>query len=492
MAAITLIFPHQLFERHPALQQGRKVLLVEEELYFRQYPFHLQKLLLHRATMTHYQTALEKKGFQVEYHRSKGEGAVMEQLLAKLASKSKTELHLADPVDYLLRRRIDRYARKYGLQVHYYPSPNFINTSDDLHQYFDRKKRYFLTEFYIEQRKKQDILLHKGGPVGGKWTYDEQNRKKLPRNVTIPAVPRMSRVGIPDTLLRDIRKEYPSNYGDPASFNYPLTHREAEKVLDDFLELRFQYYGTYQDALHTEQSILFHSLLTPALNIGLLDPNKVLAKVVGYAKEKALPINETEGFVRQVLGWREFIRAVYEREGVRQRTTNFWGFSHPMPAPFWTGQTGIPPVDRVIQRLLETGYSNHIERLMVLGNFMCLCEIDPDEVYRWFMTLYIDAYDWVMVPNVYGMSQFADGGLMSTKPYISGSNYILKMSSYPKGDWCAVWDGLFWRFMHRHRDFFKANPRLSMLLGTLDRMSPEVRKGHLNRAEKFLQQIHSR
>ena len=179
------------------------------------------------------------------------------------------------------------------------------------------------------------------------------------------------------------------------------------------------------------------------------------------------------------------------REGVKQRTRNFWGFTHRMPETFWTGETGIPPVDHVIRRLLKTGYSNHIERLMVLGNFMCLCEIHPDAVYEWFMALYIDAYDWVMVPNVYGMSQFADGGIMSTKPYISGSNYILKMSSYPKGDWCGIWDGLFWRFMDVHRDFFQKNPRLSMLLGTLDKMSPAVRKNHFTVATRFLEKIHS-
>lgn len=180
---------------------------------------------------------------------------------------------------------------------------------------------------------------------------------------------------------------------------------------------------------------------------------------------------------------------MYEREGSRQRTRNYWGFTRKIPKSFWTATTGIVPADKVISRVLKVGYSHHIERLMVLGNFMLLCEFDPDEVYRWFMEMYIDAYDWVMVPNTYGMTQFADGGLMSTKPYISGSNYIMKMSDYKKGDWQLTWDGLFWRFMHVHRDFIGKNNRLALLLGSFDKMAAEKKKLLLNAAEEFLNKL---
>ena len=190
--------------------------------------------------------------------------------------------------------------------------------------------------------------------------------------------------------------------------------------------------------------------------------------------------------MRQILGWREFIRAVYMREGSRQRTTNYWRFSRKIPPSMWDGTTGIGPVDTVIRKALRTGYCHHIERLMVLGNFMVLCEFDPDEVYRWFMEMFVDAYDWVMVPNVYGMTQYADGGLMTTKPYISGSNYLLKMSDFEKGEWQTVWDGLFWRFMHTQRDFFLQNPRLGMLIKTFDKMDMAKRQAHLDAAEGFL------
>ncbi len=176
-------------------------------------------------------------------------------------------------------------------------------------------------------------------------------------------------------------------------------------------------------------------------------------------------------------------------KGTQERTKNYWGFTRKIPPSFWNGTTGIEPIDITIKKVLETGYCHHIERLMVLGNFMLLCEFDPDEVYRWFMELFIDSYDWVMVPNVYGMSQFADGGLMATKPYISGSNYLMKMSDYKKGEWQPIWDGLFWRFMHTHRDFFLQNPRLGMLVNSFDKMTEEKQKAHLNNAETYLQSL---
>ncbi len=219
------------------------------------------------------------------------------------------------------------------------------------------------------------------------------------------------------------------------------------------------------------------------LNIGLLSPHEVVEAALNEFGR--IPLNSLEGFVRQVIGWREFIRGVYHHWGRRQRSRNYWQHTRPMPTAFYTGRSGIEPVDTTIRRVLELGYCHHIERLMILGNIFVLCEIEPDAVYQWFMELFVDAYDWVMVPNVYGMSQYADGGMMTTKPYISGSSYVLKMSSYKKGDWCPVWDGLFWRFIDKHQEFFSRNPRLSMMARQLDKMGPR-RKTHLSIAEQFL------
>ena len=225
------------------------------------------------------------------------------------------------------------------------------------------------------------------------------------------------------------------------------------------------------------------------LNVGLLTPQYIIDETLKYASEHNIPINSTEGFIRQIIGWREFIRAIYQLKGSQERTRNYWGFTRKIPESFWNGTTGIEPLDITIKKVIETGYCHHIERLMVLGNFMLLCEFDPDEVYRWFMELFIDAYDWVMVPNIYGMSQFADGGLMSTKPYISGSNYLMKMSDFKKGEWQVIWDALFWRFMHVHRDFFLQNPRLGMLIRSFDKMPIEKQITLLTKADNFINNL---
>ncbi|MEZ4782428.1 MAG: FAD-binding domain-containing protein, partial [Flavobacteriaceae bacterium] len=258
-----------------------------------------------------------------------------------------------------------------------------------------------------------------------------------------------------------------------------------------FLEFRFHEFGVYEDAIVKSNHILNHSLLSPLINTGLLNPNDVIQKAIDYAKAHEVPINSVEGFVRQIVGWREFIRGVYEVKGTEERTKNFWNFTRTLPKSFYNGTTGIEPVDTTIKNILKTGYVHHIERLMILGNFMVLCEIHPDDVYKWFMELFIDAYDWVMVPNVYGMSLYADGGLMSTKPYISSSNYIMKMSNYKKGSWQDIWDGLFWMFMDKHRDFFITNPRLKMLISNFDTMDKAQQELHFKNATSFLQTLDS-
>jgi deoxyribodipyrimidine photolyase-related protein len=222
------------------------------------------------------------------------------------------------------------------------------------------------------------------------------------------------------------------------------------------------------------------------LNTGLLTPREVIDKTLEHAAAHDIPLNSLEGFVRQIIGWREYVRGNYEFYGRAQRTKNFWGNDRPVPASFWTGRTGIEPVDAVIAKILDMGYTHHIERLMVLTNFMLLCEFSPDDVYRWFMEMFVDAYDWVMVPNVYGMGLAADGGLMMTKPYISSSSYLLRMSDFKRGPWCAIWDGLFWRFIGKHRGFFGANPRSSVMVRNLDRLNEATLRQHNHTADNFL------
>jgi len=456
-----------------------------EFLFFKQYKFHKQKIAFHRATMKYYQSFLEKLGHKVQYIDSNNELSDIRNFGSELKRKKVERINIIDPVDEWLGKRIRAIAADCELSMIH--SPLFLNNKDELASFFRAdKKSFFQTTFYKQQRKKRKILLDKEGkPVGGKWTYDSENRKKYPKGKQAPNVYFPDNNDFWKEAVTYTEKNFGSNPGDLAAEPmYPVNHQGAQDWFEQFLEYRFFDFGIYEDAIVAEQAILNHGVLTPMMNVGLLLPQIVLEQSLDFAEREDIPINSTEGFVRQIIGWREFIRGMYECKGTFSRNQNFWNFKRKIPKSFYDGTTGIVPIDTTIKRVLKTGYCHHIERLMVLGNFMFLCEFHPDEVYRWFMELFIDAYDWVMVPNVYGMSQFADGGTFATKPYISGSNYVRKMSNYPKGEWQEIWDGLFWRFIEKHQSFFKSNPRTSMLLHSFNRMSDEKKAQHSKVAEK--------
>ena len=492
MKEVNLLFPHQLFEENPLPIDQHPLYLVEEYLFFNQYAFHKQKIAFHRASMKKYAAFLEAKGVEVNYVNAQEEISDVRNLIAALAEGGVSHIHYIDPSDNWLAKHIKSASEASGTPISIYTNPLFLNAPADLQDFFKpTKKKFFQTKFYIEQRKSRGILLtEEKGPEGGKWSYDADNRKKYPKKKVPPAISYPSTDAYYEEAFAYVKQHFSANPGELDSKPlYPTDFASSRQWLKDFLEQRFDEFGPYEDAIVSTENILHHSVLTPMLNVGLLRPGEIVDAVLAYSKEHEIPLNTTEGFVRQVIGWREFIRGVYEVKGSEERTKNYWGFERKIPASFYDGTTGIAPIDITIKKVLKTGYCHHIERLMVLGNFMVLCEFDPDEVYRWFMELFIDAYDWVMVPNVYGMSQFADGGLMSTKPYISGSNYLKKMSDYGKGEWQQTWDALFWRFMHVHRDFFVKNPRLGMLVRNLDKMELEKRQMLIEHADAFLESL---
>ncbi len=489
MTIATIIFPHQLFEENPAIEKSAKVFLVEEYLFFKQFNFHKRKLKHHRATMKFYEKFLKQKDFDVRYIETNDELSDVRKLIPHLIEEGFKQINFCDVADNYLERRIKKHADEIKLKE--LTTPLFINSKDDLNEYFKGKTKFFQTKFYISQRKKFGILLKSSDePKGGKWSFDAENRKKYPKQKTPPKIEFPAENSFTKEAEKYVEKHFADNYGSLESkFNYPMTFEEIRDWLGQFLEKRFAEFGDFEDALVADENFLHHSVLTPMLNVGLITPEEIIKTTLRFAAENDVPINSVEGFIRQIIGWREFIRSVYETAGTKERTMNFWGFTRPIPETFWTGETGIEPLDIVIKKVLETGYCHHIERLMVLANFMLLCEFDPDEVYRWFMELFVDSYDWVMVPNIYGMTQFADGGLMATKPYISGSNYLNKMSDFKKGDWQEIWDGLFWHFMDKQRDFFLSNPRLGMLVRTFDKMDAEKRSVHIENAGKFLESL---
>ncbi len=492
MKQINLIFPHQLFEESPLFANHYPVWLVESYLFFNQYAFHKQKLLFHRASMRYYADYLRKRGYAVHYIERHEPGSEIRTLIPALNQQGVKVIHYIDPTDDWLSRRLVQASEKAGVELKSHQTPLFLNSVNDLAEFFKPdKKQFSQTDFYKKQRKKRNVLLTDDQkPFGGKWTYDADNRKKYPKKKQPPSVSHPAADKYFLQAIDYVKNHYSENPGSiPEKPLYPHTHQSAKKWLYDFLKERFAEFGPYEDAIVKDAHFLHHSVLTPMMNVGLITPAEVLETTLKYGRDNDIPINSTEGFIRQIMGWREFMRGLYQFQGRNMRTRNFWNFHRNIPPSFYDGTTGIEPVDVTIKKLLKTGYLHHIERLMILGNFMLLCEFHPDEVYRWFMELFIDAYDWVMVPNIYGMSQFADGGLMATKPYISGSNYIMKMSDFGKGDWQATWDGLFWRFMDVHRDFFTGNPRLNMLIRTFDKMDAVKKAQHLENAEKYFNNL---
>jgi deoxyribodipyrimidine photolyase-related protein len=485
--SINLVFPHQLFADSTLVKNGFDTYLIEEFLYFRQYKFHKQKITFHRAAMKSYESYLTSQGVTVHYIESGSALSDVRNFGEELKRCAIKELHFIDPTDNWLRKRVLALSNECEITMH--TDLNFMNTPDDLKSFFKpTKKSFFQTSFYKQQRKKFGVLLDEEfQPVGGKWTYDADNRKKYPKNKVPPAIHFPKKSSFWDAAIIYTEKHF-SDYPGTISmdYRYPINHAEGAAWLEQFLTYRFHEFGPYEDAIVQEHSILNHSLLSPLMNSGLLLPEYVVNRALEFSVAENVPINSTEGFVRQVIGWREFIRGMYAVKGTESRTMNFWKFDRKIPQSFYDGTTGIVPVDNAIKKALDTGYCNHIERLMILGNFMLLCEFDPDEVFRWFMELFIDAYDWVMVPNVYGMCLFADGGFFATKPYISGANYIKKMSNFKGGEWEAIWNGLFWNFIDKHQDFFSSNPRMSMMVHSLRRMSPDKKVMHLTSAEQFL------
>jgi deoxyribodipyrimidine photolyase-related protein len=492
MKHIGILFPHQLFEHHTLIQKSDTIYLIEVDLFFKTFNFHKAKLAFHRSSMRAYFDRVSKIYKKTwKYISQEEEASDIRILINNLVQQQEVTLHYIDPTDNWLRQRILKHKTKIK-EVIEYENPLFLNTKEELSDFFKPgKKSFFQTTFYKQQRKKWDILIQPNGdPVGDKWTFDTENRKKYPKKSSPPPITLPEPDSYWEEAIAYVEKHFSNNPGQIGTQPlYPYKKDTAKVWFEQFLERRFHLFGDYEDAILQEEWILHHSVLTPMLNTGLLSVDYVVSRSLEYANTNQVPINSLEGFVRQIIGWREFIRGMYQVKGSQSRTTNFWGFTRKIPAAFYDGTTGIKPVDKTIQKVIKTGYCHHIERLMVLGNFMLLCEFDPNEVYRWFMELFIDAYDWVMVPNVYGMSQFADGGLFATKPYISGSNYLIKMSNYPKGDWQKIWDGLFWHFMDKHRIFFLKNPRLGMLVRTFDKMTEDKKVQHQEYALNFFKKI---
>jgi len=477
----TLILPHHLFAQHPHVHSDRHIFLVEEPYFFTRYTFHKQKLILHRASMKAYYEQFDRRTYTVTYLE------YTQDYWSVIQQQEIDTLYCCDPLDHPLSEKIQEQADTHNIHLTVEKAPTFFDAPGAIYT-LRQQSSFFMAPFYKKQRKRFDILMQNGDPEGGQYSFDADNRKPFSSDIDVPDPWQPS-----DQYIYNAREyveqNFPDNPGSSSPCIYPVTHADAQQWYDDFLNNRFNHFGDYQDAISTEHPFLFHSLISPLLNIGLLSPQQVIEQALEHHHNSDIGINNTEGFIRQVLGWREFIYAVYALKGEEQKRRNFFRNYRDIPQSFWSGNTGIPPVDSVIDKVMTYAYAHHIERLMIMSNFMLLCEFRPDDVYRWFMELFIDAYDWVMVPNVYGMGVFADGGFMVTKPYISSSSYIRKMSNFSSGEWCDIWDSLYWHFIDTYADTLNDIGRMGLIMHHYTNMSQETIDDHNRRARSFLQNL---
>ena len=438
--------------------------------------------------MRDYKDELEANGLNVYYDafENNNKSQSFTKKLSTYLSKNKIKkIKIFEIEDHFFEKELMAFFKKKNIEVSIIQSPMFLTSREEFSDYNKSSKRPFMKTFYEKQRKKLGILVKDGKPTGGKWSFDEDNRKKLPKGLVPPELPKFKKSPHFDNVLDLVNHFFKQHPGETDHFFYPTNQKDSLKLLNDFFKNRFELFGPYEDALHSDHTFNYHSLISASMNVGHLPPKLILKKLNAYLKKKP-PINSLEGFIRQIIGWREFIRGIYHEYDHIQQESNFFNHNRGLTSSWYDGTTGIDPVDNVIKNINKNGYAHHIERLMVLSNIMLLCEVHPQQVYKWFMEMFVDSSDWVMGPNVFGMGQFSDGGIFATKPYICGSNYILKMSNYKKGEWCDTLDGLYWSFIDNKRDFFKKNPRMSMMVNLFDKMPIEKRDRLFKAKNEFI------
>ena len=453
------------------------------------FKFHKHKLIFYLSAMREYKDALIKNKYKCTYCKLDGQkiNHKYEDKLELFINKNKIKkLKIFEIPDSFFRNRIVNFCKKKNIDLEIIQSPMFMSDRALLKEYFEKNKKPFLNNFYKLQRINQNILIKNNLPTGGKWSFDEDNRKKLPKNIQIPPIKLPSE----NKNIKDVKilidEKFKKHPGNISGFLIPTNRETALSWLQSFFRDRFKNFGDYEDAFTTESNLVFHSLLSPLLNIGLLVPSEVIQEALKYHKKNKIPLNSFEGFIRQILGWREFIKGTYDKYENQMVKGNFWNHKRKLTSSWYTGTTGIDPLDHFIKEVNACGYTHHIPRLMVISNIMNLAGIHPKEIYRWFMEMFVDSSDWVMVPNVFSMGTFSDGGIFATKPYICGSNYILKMSNFKKGEWCDIVDGLYWSFIERNMSEIKKNYRMSMMANAYKKISEERKKTIFTKANKFI------
>ena len=471
-----LIFPNQLFPLKIINQieslKFNKIFIIEEPRYFSDFKFHKLKLVYHRASMKKYYDELSKK-FNIVYVDFNN---VNKDFYKKLNDDSTTYFN---PIDHKLLKKLSKLLNKATM----IDNLNFLLTPDEIKENKDKffmNNKYSHDNFYKFQRIKLDILMKNDKPINNKWSFDTENRKALPNNIKEPKLPKIRKDKYYKEAVEYVNEHFIKNYGNTDEWIYPIESKTALKWLNYFLSKKLSNFGPYEDAVDTTKPFLFHSVLSPMMNIGIL-PDTLVVKISNdyYLKHKdSIPIASYEGFIRQVIGWRNYVYSIYLLEPTMYNK-NFLNHKKKINKKYWLAETNIKPIDDIIKNIVKYSYAHHIERLMYLGNWFLINQAHPKEVYRIFMEWTVDAYDWVMVPNIMGMSQFADGGKMMTRLYFSSSNYIDKMSIYKRKKdetWWKYWDAIYYSFINKHQEMLSKNYATSRQVAHWKKKSPKEKE----------------
>ncbi len=489
---LRLLLGDQLNSNHSWYQEQR-----DDVLYFmaemRQetdyVKHHIQKVVAFFRSMRSFSDALQAKGHTVIYYQL--DDPINQQNLSKnlstlIAQKEIKKFEYQLPDEHRLDTQLKDFCSQISIKTAFYDTEHFFTSRNEVKNFFSSKKQFVMEYFYRDMRKKHDIMmLTQKDPEGGQWNFDQNNRKKWTGSPKIPLT-YQNHTTVTD-IVSLLDKEGVETIGtiDTNQFNWPTSRTTAIETLQYFCEHLLIHFGDYQDAMHSEQQYLFHSRLSFAMNSKMLHPREVIQSVIHYWREheQEIHISQVEGFVRQILGWREYMRGLYWAKMPEYKTLNKLNNTNKLPDFYWTGNTKMNCMHHAITQSLETSYAHHIQRLMITGNYALLTQTDPNDVDQWYLGIYIDAIEWVELPNTRGMSQFADGGLVATKPYVSSGSYINKMSNYCKSchykvskkseDDACPFNALYWNFIDEKQDFFKNNHRMSMMLNMLHKMDKD-------------------
>lgn len=500
MAILRLVLGDQLSDDLSALDglnpTADTVLMAEvrdEATYVRH---HKQKIALVFAAMRNHAERLTARGVRLRYVRiddAENTGSITGELTRALSEGAYEAVVMTECGEWRLAEHLAAFAKAARLPVEIRQDRRFICSHDRFRRWAAGKAQLRMEFFYREMRRATGLLMNGDRPEGGRWNYDAENRKKLARGVTPPERLRVAPSPQARTVLADVERLFPDHFGSLAGFGWPTTVQEAQTVLDDFLKTVLPSFGDWQDAMAENQPWMWHGLISTSINLGLLDPLDVCRRAEAVYRAGDAPLNAVEGFIRQILGWREFVRGVYWLKTPEYRVRNFLDANRKLPWFYWSGETDMACVADTVKTTRDNAYAHHIQRLMVTGNLALLLGVHPDAVDDWYLCVYADAYEWVEMPNTRGMALFADGGIVGSKPYAASGAYIDRMSDYcgacrydvksKSGDAACPFNRLYWGFLERNRHRLRDNPRLAMPYRTLDGFGAARRKALADEAE---------